>query len=163
MHIFFSDLELVRGKSKSKSLEHLQGCSVCDPAKIIFTSKLCTLFATPLIKLKLGQQICGGLLIAKPPRPITMMAQSESLSSSYIIFITLFSAGAERCCAPLLAMATWAIMLNQNYFPESNWHLLDFLNPILLCKITYRAQLEMLLIRATTFSSIFRPLFSRLL
>jgi hypothetical protein len=30
-------------------------------------------FATPPIKLKLGQQIGGGLLIAKPPGPIIMM------------------------------------------------------------------------------------------
>jgi hypothetical protein len=43
MHIFFVDFVLVRRKSKSKSVEYLQGCWVCDPAKIIFTSKLCTL------------------------------------------------------------------------------------------------------------------------
>jgi hypothetical protein len=41
--------------------------SVCDPAKMFFTSKFsCVLFCnpTPPIKLKLGQQICGRLLIA---------------------------------------------------------------------------------------------------
>jgi hypothetical protein len=40
-------------------------------------------FATPPIKLKLGQQIGGRLLIAnKPHGPIIMMSQSETLSSS---------------------------------------------------------------------------------
>jgi hypothetical protein len=45
--------------------EHLQRCSVCNPPKIIFTSKFSYIyfFATPPIKLKLGQQIGGGLLI----------------------------------------------------------------------------------------------------
>jgi hypothetical protein len=164
MHTFLSDFVLVMGKSKSKSLEHLQGCSVCDPAKMFFTSKFSyVLFLqTPLIKLKLRQQICGGLLIAKPPRPITMMGQSESLSSSYIIFFTLFSAGAQCLLLHLLsAAATYAIMLRQNYFPEPNWHSLDFLHPILL--ITYGELLGMLLIGATIFSSILRPLFWRLL
>jgi hypothetical protein len=32
----------------------------------------------------------------------------------------------------------------QNHFPEPNRHTLDFLHPILLCRITYRAPLEML-------------------
>ncbi len=45
-------------KIQVQYLEHLQRCSVCDPAKILFS------FATPPIKLKLGQQILGGLLIA---------------------------------------------------------------------------------------------------
>jgi len=65
-------------------------------------------FATPPIKLKLGQQIGAGLLIAyhldqslcwanqcgttnsKPPGPIIMWGESETLSSSLILFITLF-------------------------------------------------------------------------
>jgi hypothetical protein len=32
----------------------------------------------------------------------------------------------------------------QNHFPEPNQHTLDFLHPILLRRITYRAPLEML-------------------
>jgi hypothetical protein len=66
-----------------------------------------------------------------------MIGQSEATSSSLIIFITLFSAG-------LPAAAMRAIMQSQNYFPEPNWHNLDFFHPILLCRITYRAPLEML-------------------
>jgi hypothetical protein len=39
---------------------------MCDPAKIFFISKFLVTysFATPPIKLELGQQIGGGLLIA---------------------------------------------------------------------------------------------------
>jgi hypothetical protein len=33
--------------------------------------------------------------------------------------------------------------VNQNYFPEPNRHILTFLHPILLCRITYWASLEM--------------------
>ncbi len=33
------------------------------------------------------------------PGPISMMGQSEILSTGQIIFITLFSAGAQLCCA----------------------------------------------------------------
>jgi hypothetical protein len=36
--------------------------------------------------------------MAKPAAPINMMGQSETLSSSQIIFVTLFSAGAQCCC-----------------------------------------------------------------
>jgi hypothetical protein len=50
------------------------------------------------IKLKLGQQIGGGTSNSKPLGPIIMMSQSETLSSSEILFITLFSAGAHSCC-----------------------------------------------------------------
>jgi hypothetical protein len=44
---------------------HLQQCSACDPAKIFFTSKFSffSFLATPPIKLKLGQQIGGALLL----------------------------------------------------------------------------------------------------
>jgi hypothetical protein len=53
-------------------------------------------FATPSIKLKPVQQMGGGSTNSKPPGPIIMMDRSETLSSSQIIFITLFSAGAQR-------------------------------------------------------------------
>jgi len=35
-------------------------------------------------------------------------------------------------------------MQSQNHFPKPNWHTLDFLHPMLLCRITNRAPLEML-------------------
>jgi hypothetical protein len=56
-------------------------------------------FATPPMKLKLGQQKGWRLTNRKSPGSIIMMGQSETLSSSQIKFITLFCAGAERCCA----------------------------------------------------------------
>ncbi len=52
-------------------------------------------FATPPIILKLGQQISTN---SNPPGPIIMIDQSETLISSEIVFIALFSAGAQRCC-----------------------------------------------------------------
>jgi len=39
-------------------------------------------FATPPKKLKLAQQIGAGTTNSKPPGPIIMMGQSETLSSS---------------------------------------------------------------------------------
>jgi hypothetical protein len=55
-------------------------------------------FVTPPIKLKLGQQIGGGLLIVN----------------------------------------------HLDHFPEPNRHVLNVLHPISLCRVTYRAPLEML-------------------
>jgi len=57
-------------------LEHLQRCSVCDPAKILYS------FATPPIKLKLGHQIGWGTTNCKPLGRIIMMGQWGTLSSS---------------------------------------------------------------------------------
>jgi hypothetical protein len=58
--------------------------SVCDPAKIYFTSKFsCILFfATPPIKLKLGQETGGGTTNSKAPGPIITMGQSDTLSNN---------------------------------------------------------------------------------
>jgi hypothetical protein len=56
-------------------------------------------FATPPIKLKLGQQIGGGLLIANHLDQSLEWADKKTLSSSQIIFITLFSAGGQCRCA----------------------------------------------------------------
>jgi hypothetical protein len=73
-----------------------------------------------------------------------MMGHWETVSSKLDhIHYTLFC----RCRAlqrPQPAMATCAIMLSQNHFSESNRHMLRFVHPILLCRITYRAPLEML-------------------
>jgi hypothetical protein len=35
-------------------------------------------------------------------------------------------------------------MRSQNHYPQPNQHRLDFLHPILLCRVTYGAPLEML-------------------
>ncbi len=81
--------------------------------------------------LKLGQQIGGwGMTNSKPPGPIIMISQSETLISSYITFITLFFCRCTALLRLLLATAMCAIMLSQNHFPEPNRHRLDFPHPI---------------------------------
>jgi hypothetical protein len=77
--------------------------SSCDqyanPAQIFFMSSKfsCLLFLQPHhpIKLKVGQQICEGLLIANH---LDQSLWSKTLSSSHIMFITLFSAGVQCYC-----------------------------------------------------------------
>ncbi len=81
-------------------LEHLEWCSICDLEKIYFTSKLSyVLFCSPTHKTKTRTSKRWGTTNSKPPRPIIMMGQSETVSSSQILFITLFFAGTQRCCA----------------------------------------------------------------
>jgi hypothetical protein len=46
----------------------------------------------------------------------------------------------------LPAMAKLSIILGQNHFSEPNQHIFTFLHLILLCRITYWAPLEMLLV-----------------
>ncbi len=59
------------------------------------------------------------------------------------MFITLFSTGAQGCCGFYQSHVNYA---EPKPFPEPNRHTLDFLHPILLCRITYWAPLEMLLL-----------------
>jgi len=64
-----------------------------------FTSKFCyLLFYNPTHKTETGTAINKwGTINSKPPGPIVMMGHSsETLSTSLIIFITLFSAGAQH-------------------------------------------------------------------
>jgi hypothetical protein len=76
--------------------ERLQQCSVCDLAKIFFTSKFSyLLFANPNIKTNTGISNRCGTTNSKPLGPIITMSQSETLSSSEIIFSTLFSSGVQ--------------------------------------------------------------------
>jgi hypothetical protein len=54
-------------------------------------------FATPPNKQNWGQQIRWGITNSKPPGPIIMMDQSETLSRCEIIlFVTPFFAGAPQ-------------------------------------------------------------------
>ncbi len=99
-------------------------------------------FATPTKKkLKLGQEQIGGggTTNSKPPGRIIMMGPiRNTLSSSQIIFITLFSAGAQLCCALYQPRQPVKCMLvRQNQFPQSNRHMLDVVHPMLLWRITY--------------------------
>jgi hypothetical protein len=75
----------------STELEHLQRCSVCDPAKIFLTSKFSYLpFFNPTHQNKTGTANRWETTNSKPPGPITMIGQSQTGSGSQIIFITLF-------------------------------------------------------------------------
>ncbi len=87
--------------SESWFLGHLQQCSVCDPEKIFFTSKFSyVLFSNPTHKTETQTtKRWGTTNDSKPPGSIIMTDQSETLSISQIIFITLFSAGTQSCCA----------------------------------------------------------------
>jgi len=100
-------------------------------------------FATPPIKLKLGRQIGGELLIANHLDESLWWANQKHWVPvrSYLLhsFLQVHSAA-----APCTSMATYVTMQSQNHFPEPNRNTLDFLHPILLCRITYRAPLEML-------------------
>jgi len=100
-------------------LEHLQGCSICDLVKIYFTSKLSyVLFCNPTHKTKTRTSNRWGTTNSKPPAPIIMMGQSETLSSSQIVFITLVFAGAQRCCAvPFISYGNMHNYVKPNPFP----------------------------------------------
>jgi hypothetical protein len=75
------------------TLEHLQWCS----KEIFFTSKFhYLLFSNPTHKTETGTANRRGTTNSKPLGPIIMMCPPEALSSSQMISITLFSAGAER-------------------------------------------------------------------
>jgi hypothetical protein len=122
------------------ALEHLQRCSVCDPAKIFFTFKFsCVLFCNLTNKTETGTSNKWGTTNSKPPGPIIMMNQSETPKQQLDHFNYTFFC---RCTALLCRLPATAAVHN---YAEPNWHTLDFLHPILLCRITYRAPLEMLL------------------
>jgi hypothetical protein len=64
-------------------LEHLELCSACDPAKIFFTSKfIYVLVCNPTHKTENGTPNWWGTTNSKPPGPIIMVGESETLSSN---------------------------------------------------------------------------------
>ncbi len=80
----------------------------------------------------------------EPPGPIIMIGQSRNTQQQLDhIHYTLL-----RRCTTLLrllpATAKFAVMLSQKDSPEPNPHVLTFLHP--MCRITYGAPLEMLLV-----------------
>jgi hypothetical protein len=110
--------------------EHLQQCSVCDPAKIFLTSKFsCLLFPTPTIKLKLGLQMGGRLQITTHLDQANYLANQQQL-----LFAVPFTSLSKQCKNPG----------PKNHFAEPNWHVLTFLHPILICRVTYWARVELL-------------------
>ncbi len=114
--------------------------------KIFFTSKFCyVLFCNPTHKTETRTANRWGTTNSKPPGPIIMMRQSETLSCSWIIFITLFFQ-VQSAAVPFTSYGQPApLCCEQNHFPEPNRHVLDFLHLILLCRVTYWAPLEMVL------------------
>jgi hypothetical protein len=73
--------------------------SVCDPAKMFFTSKFSfVLFCNHTCKTETGTANRWETTNSKPLGPIIMTGRSETPSSSQIIFITLFFAGGQCCC-----------------------------------------------------------------
>jgi hypothetical protein len=118
--------------SRFSPYEHLHWCSVCDPAKIFFPFKVSyIIFSNPARKTKNGITSRWETTNSKAP------GQSETGSSSHIIFITLFSGRCSTLLCLLPASAKCARMLGQIHFAEPNWHVLTFLHPILICRVTY--------------------------
>jgi hypothetical protein len=100
-------------------LEHLHRCSVCDRGKIFFTSKFSYLiFCNPTHKTETGTANRWGTTNSKLPVPIIMMAQSETLISSQVIFVTLVSAGAHSCCAVHQSPQTLQLCWAKTIFPS---------------------------------------------
>jgi hypothetical protein len=123
------------------------GAQVCESAKIFFTSKFSyVLFCNPTHKTETETTNRWGTSNSKPLGLIIMMGQSKILSSCQMLFISLLYR-VTQILRLLPVMASCAIMLIENNFPEPNWHILSFLHPILLRRITYWAPLEMLLER----------------
>jgi len=101
-------------------------------------------FATPPIKLRLGQQIGGGLLITNHLDQSLWWANQKHWEAvrSYLVhsFLQVHSAAETFTSHCNLYHCT-----EPNLFSESNRHMLDFLHALLLCRVTYWAPLEMLL------------------
>jgi hypothetical protein len=94
------------------------------------------------IKLTPGQQIGQGLLIANHlDESLWWANQKHSAAIRSYLSHSFLSAGAHTAASPFHQPATAmsAIMGSQNHFLEPNRQKLDFLHPILLCKITYWA------------------------
>jgi hypothetical protein len=98
--------------------------------KYFLHPSLVTYFFPPSpINLKLRLQIGGSLLTTNH------LDVSETRSSSWIIFIPKSLPGVRLC---------YAKMLDQNHFAKPNQHVLTFLHPILIGKITYWALVKLL-------------------
>jgi hypothetical protein len=88
-------------------------------------------------------QIGGGTTNSKPPGSIIMIGRSKTGSNSQITFITLFSSSAQLCCAFYQRPQTEQNMQEKNNFAEPNQHTLTLCYSILMCRVTYWAQVGM--------------------
>ncbi len=118
-----------------QGLQHLQRCSVCDLAKIFFTSKFSyVLFCNPTHKTETGTANRWGTTSSTPANRNT-----EQVGHIYYSFLQV-----QSTAALFTRHSNASNYVSQNHFTEPNRHTLDFLHRILLCRITYRAPLEML-------------------
>jgi hypothetical protein len=101
-------------------------------------------FSNPTHKTKIGTATRWETTNSKPHGPIIMIGQSETMSSSQIISITVFAGRCTALLCHLLASANCTKFVGQNDFAEPNQHVLTFLHPILVCRVTYWAPLGML-------------------
>ncbi len=102
---------------------------------------------TPPIKVRLGLQRGGRLLNSnsKPPWPIFMIDQSKGgISSSQIIFITLFYSRCWRLCSVLNQPQQTRLRKNAgpNQFCWAKPTCFDFFHPIVICRVTYESLRE---------------------
>ncbi len=155
---------------KFQSKHGIQRCSVCDPAKIIFTSKFSYLSfcKPPPIKLKLGWQTGMGDYSEQTTWTNHYGEPIKNIEQTSIIYITLSPAGAQQCCAyyyyepqesvqfaelktsiifmtlvtadAQLCCAFYYEPQESVRFAELNRHILTFLHPILQCMITYSTE-----------------------
>ncbi len=120
-------------------------CLVCDPAKIILTSKFSySLFSNPPLKLRLGLPIGGTLLITNQLANYYYWSIRRG-SSGQIVFIALLFGWCKAlgCLVPVSANCTK--MLGQIHFAHQNGHVLTFLHRILMYRVTYWAPVELVL------------------
>jgi hypothetical protein len=66
-----------------------------------------------------------------------MIGQSEAGAAVISYFLHSSLAGVMLCYAFLPASENCAKMLGQNHFAEPNQHVLSFVHPILICRVTY--------------------------
>ncbi len=113
-------------------LEGLQVCSVCDLAKIFFTSTFSYfVFYNPIIKLKLGQQIGGKLLIANHLEQSVWWANQKHWVAvkSYFLYSVLHVHNVSAHFTSHCKFCNYA---------EPNQYVFTVLDQILVCKLVYR-------------------------
>jgi hypothetical protein len=123
------------------TLKHPQRCSVFDPAKIFLTSKfICFFFPpTPSIQLKLEPQIGGRLLIANHlDQSLWLVDEKQGAAvRSYLLHSSL--ASVRLCCAFYQRQQTLQKWWIKTILLSQTQHVLTFLCPILMSKVTYWA------------------------
>jgi len=136
----------------SIDFKHLQRCKVCDRAKYFSHPSLVMYsFATPPIKLKLGQQTGGGLLITNHLHQSLWWTNQKYRApvKSYLLHSFFFQV--QRSGEPFTSHGNVRNYAEPKRFSWVNRHILDFLHRFLLCRITHWAPLEMLLVPEAQF------------